>query len=186
MDIELQEFIKQTIKEAKEEAASTLMKELTRNKMIKPNKDSAFQKTEKLLYNYNQFKKVIADKQEQIDIIAAIGLSKRSKSIVKLPMNQSYDTRTDAERAEDTIEQIQASMVKVQEYIQLIDNALEKVSNDEYFELIELYYFEGQTREEIADYFEVDVSTISRHRKRLVNNMKIYLFPDDSIMELFD
>lgn len=154
--------------------------------MIKPNKDSAFQKTEKLLYNYNQFKKIIADKQEQIDIIAAIGLSKRSKSIVKLPMNQSHENKTDAERAEERIEEIKASMVKVQGYIQLIDDALDKISNDPYFDLIRLKYFEGLTREEISCELDCDTSTVTRNKNRLVNTLKIYLFPDDAIMELFD
>jgi DNA-directed RNA polymerase specialized sigma subunit len=167
------------------QAQSELMNELKKHKMLKPTKDSAFQKTEKLLCNYNQFKKVIEKKQQEIDIIKAIGLSDRSKSIVILSHNKTLDQRTPGEKAEDRIEEIQASMVHLQGYIQAIEDALETISNNEYFELIELLYFEGKTREEVAEYFEVDVATISRHKKKMIDIIKIQLFPDDSIMELF-
>lgn len=153
--------------------------------MLKPTRDSAFMKTEKLLWNYNQFKKVIEKKQQEIDIIKAIGLSDRSKSIVIMSHNRTLDQRTPGEKAEDRVEEIQDSMVHLQGYIKAIDAALETISHDEYFELIELYYFEGKTREDVADYFEVDVATVSRHKKKLIDTMKIHLFPDDSIMELF-
>lgn len=178
INVEMTELIKQVHAE--------LMQELKRNKMVKPIKDSAFQKTEKLLYNYNQFKKVIEKKQEQIEMIAAIGLSNRSKSIVIVPTTKTFDTRTPGEKAEDRIEEIQASMVQMQWYIQLIDDALDKISADQYFDIIRLKYFEGQTVENISYELECDPSTVTRNKNRLVDILKIHLFPDDSIMELFD
>lgn len=165
---------------------SVLMAELKQHRLIKPNKDNAFQKTEKLLYNYIQFKKVIEKKQEQIKTIEAEGLAKRSKSLVKLNKNKSYDTSTDDEKAEAKIKEIQASIEKLEGYIRYIDDALDKISNDPYFDLIRLKYFEGLTHEDISYELDCDPTTVARNKNRLINILKIYLFPDDSILEFFD
>jgi len=41
------------------------------------------------------------------------------------------------------------------------------------------------SREEIAEELEVDVSTITRNKNRLINTLKISLFSDEVIYELF-
>ena len=56
---------------------------------------------------------------------------------------------------------------------------------DEYYEIIRLKYFEKKKGEEIAEYFDVETSTISRNKNRLINVLKIYLFSDDVVNELF-
>jgi len=161
------------------------MKELKQHRLLKSNKDSAFQKTEKLLYNYKQFKQVIEKKQEQIKTIENEGWAKRSKSIVILSTSNSYETSTDGEKAEARIEEIQASIEKIESYIQFIDNSLDRISTDQYFDIIRLKYFEGLTNEDISFELDCDPSTVTRHKNRLINIIKIYLFPDDSIVELF-
>lgn len=45
--------------------------------------------------------------------------------------------------------------------------ALEALRFDPYFRIIPLYFAEGYTHEEIAGIFGVDVSTVSRNKKRL-------------------
>jgi hypothetical protein len=46
-------------------------------------------------------------------------------------------------------------------------NALLKLSEDMYFDIIPLYYCTGNTIENIAEGFEVEISTITRNKKRL-------------------
>ncbi|WP_415536042.1 hypothetical protein [Dehalobacter sp. 4CP] len=168
----------------KREAATDLMILLKQHGLLKPIKDSAFQKVEKLLYQYNQFKKAIEVKQEQIQDIRDEGLPERSKSIVIFSGNHNSETSTNIERAEVIIEKIESSIEKIESYIYFIDKALEKISMDEYFELIELKYFEDKTMEYIAEYFDVDVKTIRNNKKRLINSLKVYLFPDETFIEL--
>ena len=67
----------------------------------------------------------------------------------------------------------------------MIDKSLEKLHDDEYFKIINLKYFDNKKYEEIAELLEVDVSTVSRNKNRLINMLKIYLFSDDVINELF-
>ncbi len=47
-----------------------------------------------------------------------------------------------------------------------------------------MYYFEEKTIEEIAEECEWAVGTVSKHKKRLMNDLKVYVFPDTFIEEL--
>lgn len=66
-----------------------------------------------------------------------------------------------------------------------MDEAMAEIQNDIYYEIIPMAYFSGDTREAIADHFGTTVTTISRNKNRLVNKLKVALFSDDAIMELF-
>lgn len=162
-----------------------LLIELKKKGFTKYNKQTAFQKTEQLLYNYMNFKQVIIDKQKHIDFIKENGIQKKSKSIVNFTGNYQLDTKNDFEKAEEQIEALENSIMITKRYIAVIDDALSKISNDKYYDIIRLRYFEGKTREEIAEYFDVDVATISRNKNRLINTLKIYLFSDEVIYEIF-
>lgn len=48
-----------------------------------------------------------------------------------------------------------------------ITQALKKIESDPYFEIIPLYYQKNNTIERIAEEFGVEVSTITRNKKRL-------------------
>lgn len=48
-----------------------------------------------------------------------------------------------------------------------LKDALEQLKDDDYFDIIPLYYFSGNTIEHIASGYDVDVSTITRNKKRL-------------------
>lgn len=66
-----------------------------------------------------------------------------------------------------------------------IDDALETIKNDPYYDVIRLFYFENQTRENIAYEFGSSVTTISRNKTKLLNQLALMLFSDDVIYELF-
>lgn len=74
---------------------------------------------------------------------------------------------------------------KTQKLISIIENALSSIERDPYYSIIEMIYFEHKTREQIAEFYDVEVKTITRNKKRLINEMKIIIFSDDSIEELF-
>ena len=175
--LDIQKIIKDTVSE--------MLFELKKQGLMKDTKHTPFQKTEQLLYNYMNFKQVIIDKQKHIDFIKENGIQKKSKSIVSYSGNYQLDTRNDFEKAEEQIEALENSILITKRYIAVIDDALSKLEDDKYYDLIRLRYFEGKTREEIAEYFDVDVATISRNKNRLINTLKIYLFSDEAIKEIF-
>lgn len=71
-------------------------------------------------------------------------------------------------------------------FCNLIQRALNRVRDDPYYEIIELKYFEHWTHEKIAEYFDVDVSVISKRRTKLINQLRPIIFSDDFIRELFE
>ena len=71
-------------------------------------------------------------------------------------------------------------------FIRLIDDALTGISDDPYFEIIKMKYFDGKTHEEIAEYFDVQPAAISKQRKRLINRLRGVIFSDDFISELYN
>lgn len=102
---------------------------------MKDSKKTAYQKTEELLRNYEDFKK----------------------------SDQPY----------------------AQKLVKRIDAALYDIKDDIYYDVIPLYYFEGETREFVAEHFNTTVTTVSRNKTRLINKLKVKLFSDEVIYELF-
>jgi hypothetical protein len=173
------------IEQTAQATAEKTVFEFKKNGLLKENKQSAYQKTEILLYNYNNFKEAIENKYKQIDTIIVAGSNRKSSSITTYSNNNSIESKLEEERAEEQIAKIEKSIVYTQNFIKMIDDAVKKLENDSYYDIISLKYFEGKTREEIADYFDnVDVSTISRNKSRLINKLKIDLFSDDVIIEM--
>lgn len=76
--------------------------------------------------------------------------------------------------------------LRTKKLIKILENAMLTVVNDHYYDIITLYYFENQSREKIAEYFNVDVTTIARNKSRLVNKLKYIIFSDEAIKELFN
>ena len=167
-------------------AVSETVTEMKRQSLIIENKQTPFQKTETLLFNYNHFKEAIRDKEEQIREIKEMGLSKKSKSITSFSGGSGYiEVKSDMEKAEEKIEMIEFSIKTTRNFIKIIDDAVSALKDDRYYELIRMRYFEGLTREEIAEYFDCDVSTVNRNKNRLINLLQIRLFSDEVIQQIF-
>lgn len=162
------------------EITNYIIEELTKRNILRKN-NSTFQNTESLLYRYNDLKKSIKDREEEIEEIRSYGLRAKSKSIVKMPEggHKDYD-----EIEEEIIENIYSSIKRTQLIINRIDRVIKKFGDDKYIEIIRLKYFENKTQQDIADYFEKDTTTIWRNNKRLINEIKVYLYPEDVIKEL--
>lgn len=140
---------------------------------------STYQNTESLLYKYNDLKKSIQDREEEIKEIETTGLRGSSKSILKMP-NGSHNDDLES----DIIEGLIIDIKKTQLIVNRIDRIIKKFKNDKYIDIIKLKYFENKTQQDIADYFEKDTTTIWRNNKRLINEIKVYLFPNDVIKEI--
>ena len=72
------------------------------------------------------------------------------------------------------------------DFCNLVENALSSISDDPYYQIIELKYFQKWTHERIAEYFNVDVSFISKRRTKLINQLRPIIFSTDFIKELYE
>jgi hypothetical protein len=175
-------LIDETVKKAVEQSVS----ELKRQNLIIDGKQTPFQKTETLLFNYNNFKDVVIDKQEQIAELKSYGMAKKSTSITSFSGSAGFvEVQSDAEKLDERIAAIENSIVTTKTFIRLIDDALDTLKDDPYYDIISLRYFEGCSREEIAEHFNVDVRTVTRNKNRLINLLQIRLFSDEVIQQIF-
>lgn len=71
-------------------------------------------------------------------------------------------------------------------YIERVQAALDSIKDDPYSQIIELKYFQKWTHERIAEFYDVDVSVISKHRKKLINKIRPQFFPEIFVKELFE
>lgn len=181
----MNKIIQTTAEITAKQTAKEVVSEFKKQGLLKNNKQTPFQKTETLLYNYRNFKAAINDKYEQIEQIRQYGIPQKSKSITSVVGSVSYDNKNECEKADEQIELIKESIQITNNFIKIIDSAIDMLKDDPYFDLISMRYFEGKSRECIAEYFEVDVSTISRNKNRLINLLQIRLFSDEVIQQIF-
>ena len=182
MNGDLLNLIDHTVKRCVSEAVI----ELKRQNLIAEGKQTPFQKTETLLFNYNNFVAAVKDKEDQIEELKEYGLKKKSNSISSYMGNSGLiEVKSEQEKVEDRIEAIELSMQVTKNFINIIDGAVDSLKNDSYYDLIRMRYFEGYSREDIAEHFNFDVRTVNRHKNRLVNLLQIRLFSDEVIERIF-
>lgn len=168
--------------EEKKIIVNQVIKEIEGKKIIK----SSYRATEKLLYSYPKLPESIAFLKKEISRIkedlAKMPKKGTSKTIVINDQKNNYYYGDDT--LEIRLSELNQVVAKVESQIRLIKNALSKIKDDEYYEIISKYYFEKCTLEDLADYFSTSITTIIRHKKALINTLKIYLFPSEFISEL--
>lgn len=183
-DKRVTDIIKIAAEEAAEKAAKRTVIEFKKSMMLKEQAKTPYQKVEYLLYNYNNFKRGIQNKQERIDDINKNGLGQKSKSITSF--GGAGTTKDQEEIVKEQVKSIQRSINSTERCIQNIDDALKRIDSDEYAGIIKMRYLEGKSQEEIADYYEVNPSTVSRNKSRLINELKIILFVDEVLRDIFN
>ena len=169
-------------------AVSKTVDELLQQKLIKKKDLNTYQKTEQLLYNYNNFKEVVKDKEEMIEQIKMVGIPQTSNSVIPMPQDTGYRyTPTEEEKVKSKIAALESSISLTKNYIKIIDNALKTIQDDPYYKVIEECYFKGKTYATIADEWHSPISdvTVGKNKTRLVKKLSIYLFSDDVIRELY-
>ena len=114
-----------------------------------------------------------------------------NRTVLKLKMSglMKDDRKTAAQKTEELLRNYPRFKLSDQPYtIKLcdkIDTAMNTIKDDYYYDVISLYYFEGKTREEVAEKFDTSETTISRNKKRLIDALSAVLFSDDLIYDLF-
>ena len=160
--------------------------ELKRQQLLVDGRQTPFQKTETLLFNYNNFVDAVKEKEEQIKDLNEYGLNKKSKSIASFTSGGGFlEVKSEQEKIEDKIESIESSIHVTKTFIRIIDDALAGLKTDPYYSLIPMRYFEGCSRTEIAEHFECDERTVTRNKNRLINLLQIKLFSDQVIQQIF-
>lgn len=78
------------------------------------------------------------------------------------------------------------SLPKNSEFKKSIDKILSRHKKDKYYKLIELRYFKNWKFTKLADYYNVELNTITYHKKRLIKMLSIEFFSEKVISEVFE
>ncbi|MDP4146966.1 MAG: hypothetical protein Q8936_21250 [Bacillota bacterium] len=176
--------IKNTIKATAKETAEEVVTILKNKNMI--NDNNYYKKVEKILYNYNNLKESIKEKDVEIEELKEYGLKEKSKSVTVYCSGGSNSTLED--RYLEKLEKCNYEKQEIARYIKKIDKALAKIKSSKYFEIIDLKYLKIYeedekkiTDDELAEKFGVERITIIRNRKGLINKLITTLFPESII-----
>jgi hypothetical protein len=173
----IDEIIEKTVKSA--------IIELKKHHMIK-DQQTPYQKAETLLYNYRAIQETIIEKHLQIETIKTEGVPQKSCSISSFTSGGSFEVKAESEKAEDMIKAIENSIRITTKFMNILEAALISLHEDPYYEIISMIYFEKMTREDVADFFQCDVKTVTRNKSRLINILQIKLFSDEFIYQIFN
>ena len=181
---ELKELISLTVKETLLALKSeNLFGEVKKTKVQEKN---AYQKTEQLLFNYLGFKKIVEERKQEIEELRMFGVPGKSASIVQFQGHTGSVSQIvlPEESVEAAVRSVEASVQDTVAAIALIDKCMAALSNDPYYKILEMRYFEGRTLEDIGSYFKCDHTTISRNKSRLVKELSMRIFPNQTIGEM--
>ena len=65
--------------------------------------------------------------------------------------------------------------------IDLLNSAIELISDDDYINIIKYFYIEGKSIEKTAELMGIDTKTLYRQRKRLVKRLSVILYGDEAL-----
>ena len=147
---------------------------------------SAYAKTEALLYNYMGFKRIIRDSEREINELRTHGVPNSCGSVGERV--QSSRTQVGImlpeESVESAVHRVEERVKGTVQAVNLIDKCMMTLSNDPYYNVLSMRYFEGRTLEDIGVYFNCDHTTISRNKNRLVKELAMRIFPNDVVREM--
>lgn len=172
--------INSMISKTAKETAEGMISELRNRNMIK-REMSYYKRVELLLYNFNNLKEAVKQKDEDIADLEKNGLPQKSCSITM------YSTSNSGIAAEDRymqlIDKYKLEKKETERDIRRIETALQKIEKDKYYYIIDRKYLnrggdDKVTDETLAAEMERDRTTIIRNRKRLMNKLITVLFPE--------
>lgn len=170
----------------KNEIIKKVIEELKNKKLFTTSK-SSYKSTEKVLYSLNILPGAVKLIEEEVK-----KLEKESLSIPKtktksntLILNEKEGTYVYGDETLETrISELKQIIIKTRSQIRLVRSALDKIKDNKYYDIIPKYYFEGKTLEKIAEELNCSYGAIYKNKQKLMDKLKVYIFPDTFIKEL--
>ena len=126
----------------------------------------------------------ILNKNDVEEIVNLTVLKLKMAGLMKDDRKSAYQKTEALLRNYNTFKKV-TDKKSTKKIVHKIEQALDEIKDDLYFEIIPMIFFQNCTREYVADYFDTSTKTITRNKNRLVNQLKLRLFSDDVIFELF-
>ena len=167
--------------------AEEVIKILTDKRLVKATEGSNkkelsdYKKVEIWLYNYGNLQEAIKQKEDDIENVEKYGLKEKSCSVV---VYSSTGANPESDRYLELKQRYIIEKLEIERDLKRLDNALDKIRNDNYFDIIQLKYLNSEedrvkTDNELVEILDKERITIIRNRKRLINKLTTILFPQN-------
>lgn len=166
----------------KKEIISTVIEELVKLKILKPANDP-FSNTKNLLNNFNKLDKAIYNMESEIKKLEKSKNNIDAPRVTKSHFDNDFAQNLTFEIIEERILNLNQTIQKIKCYqsqIRSIINDLPTLDK----KLIEDFYFKKIDVLDLAIEYECDQSTIYRKVNKIINEIKIELFPSKFIDSL--
>ena len=180
---------RQEMVEFAELVAQAVVKALGNKAPAAPKQEkTAYQKTEQLLFNYMGFKRIVVEKEQEIEDLRKFGVPKKCGGVTEYVQKGGLPRGIvlEEESVEDAVRSVQRSVHDTVQVIALIDKCMAALKFDPYYPILEMRYFEGRTQEDIAVTLNCNQATIARNKSRLVKELAMRLFPDQVAKEMME
>lgn len=139
----------------------------------------AFKATERRLYALPILRQRLEDNRERLAELEKYGPRGRSKSITRFQKN---GVRLSQDEIYDAIHADMEATIAADEYeVEVMERALAVVADDEYYPTVSGRYIEKLPDERVAEIIPCDASTVWRNRKRLVQQIAVWLYGADAV-----
>ena len=121
----------------------------------------------------------VGDNRERLAELKKYGPRGRSKSITRFQKN---GVRLSPDEIYDAIHADMEATIAADEYeVEVMERALAVVADDEYYPTVSGRYIEKLPDERVAEIIPCDASTVWRNRKRLVQQIAVWLYGADAV-----
>lgn len=138
---------------------------------------SLYKKTEALLYNYKNMKAEIKNILLEIEEIKNNyrGIGAMQYDDMPKAHNNNSSVEQEIEQKEKRIEHLNQLMIKKENMIQRVDNALEVLTEDEY-KIIKYRYFDKIPNNKVAERLNFTEQTTSIYKTRIIQKLSTLMF----------
>lgn len=172
------EFITETIRTVVNEALNSF------GKRIKP-EIPIIKRVEMLLWNREAFQQLIHEKELQIKEAKYSGVPNKSPSITEYSSKTGvvHGISIEEDVVEQVIENLERDITWIKSIVVQINLALDSIKEEQYYELLTDYYFNGVSLDTLASKYDIDTTTASRVKKDLLNKLAVQLFTKEYITD---
>ncbi len=168
------------------EIIKIVIDELTDRGLLKKSINT-FETTKDLLKNLNRIESSVKRSQKQINNLKTTvkGLFPKTPTAINYEDNNS-DTLISVEQIDQKINSLKQSQIIIKEFVKYVKELIEDVLSEDERILVNQFYFDKISVSELCEEYECDESTVYRRLNKCVNAIKVELFPEKYIDELYN
>ena len=168
------------------EIVKIVLDELTNRGFLRKNQNT-FETTKELLRNLNKIESSVNHIQNQID---NLNIKAACLDTPKLPHGISFEgtnaeTLLSVEQIEQRINFLKQSQIKITEFVKYVKNIIKTVLDENTQILVNKFYFEKVDVLDLCVEYNCESSTIYRKLNKAINSIKIEIFAEKFINELY-